>query len=39
MRDAIETDGKLSFKCGETFNLAVKGKKNELAVCYVYPTG
>lgn len=37
MRDAIGTDEKLGFKCGETFNLAVKGKKNELAVCYVFP--
>lgn len=37
LRDAIEADGKPGFKCGETFNLVVKGKKNELTVCYVYP--
>lgn len=37
LRDAIEIDGKSDFKCGETYNLAVKGKKSELTVCYVYP--
>ena len=36
VRDAIEFSPKM-FHYGETFNIALKGKKNALSVCYVYP--
>jgi len=36
MYEAIENAGRMNFKCGEAFNISVKGKKNNLAVCYAY---
>ena len=36
MREAIESAEEMDFKCGETFYISVKGKKEKLSVCYAY---
>ncbi|SEN56830.1 Adenylate cyclase, class 3 [Nitrosomonas marina] len=36
MREAIEQSDDLSFRCGDTFYISLKGKKEKLAVCYAF---
>lgn len=36
MHEAIEFTGEMNFRCGDTFYISVKGKKDKLAVCYAY---
>ena len=36
MREAIALAEEMKFKCGDTFYISVKGKKEKLAVCYAY---
>ena len=36
MRESIALTEEMKFKCGDTFYISVKGKKEKLAVCYAY---